>query len=102
MGMKVIQPLYDRIVVKLVEQEEEMVGSIIVPDIAVERPQFGRVVAVGNGHRTKQGTLTPLCVKEGDRVLLGKYSGNEVSIEGPTYVVMREDEVIGVVDGNAA
>lgn len=98
MGMKVIQPLYDRIVVKLVEQEEEMVGSIIVPDIAVERPQFGRVVAVGSGHRTKNGTLAPLCVKEGDRVLLGKYSGNEVSIEGHTYVVMREDEVIGVVE----
>ncbi len=98
MGLKVIQPLYDRIVVKLVEQEAEMVGSIIVPDIAVERPQFARVVAVGRGHRSKNGTLTPLCVRIGDRVLLGKYSGNDVSIEGHTYVVLREQEVIGIVE----
>lgn len=98
MGMKLITPLYDRIVVKLIEKADDLAGAIIIPETAKERPSIARVVAVGGGHRTKSGALLPLCVKEGDRVLLGKYSGNEISIDGHHYVVMREDEVIGVIE----
>jgi chaperonin GroES len=92
-----IRPLYDRIVVKRVEEQQQMQGSLHIPDSAKEKPQEADVTAVGQGKRLKDGKLVPLDVKVGDRVLLGKYSGNEIHVEGQEYLVIREDEVLGVV-----
>ncbi|MGE5488023.1 MAG: co-chaperone GroES [bacterium] len=94
-----IRPLYDRIVVKRIEQKEQMQGGIIIPDTAKEKPQEGEVVAAGKGKRLDDGKLAPLDVKVGDRVLFGKYSGNEIKIDGEEYVIMREDEVLGILEG---
>src|SRR2546427_10966713 len=93
-----IRPLYDRIVVKRIEEQETVRGGIIIPDSAKEKPQEGEVVAVGNGKRLENGTLVPLDVKAGDRILFGKYSGSEVKIDGAEFLIMREDEVLGIVD----
>ncbi len=97
-----LRPLYDRIVVKRVEEKEQVKGGIIIPDSAKEKPQEGEVVAAGKGKRLENGTLVPLDVKSGDRILFAKYSGSEVKIDGVEYLIMREDEVLGIVDGKKA
>ena len=93
-----LRPLYDRIVVKRVEEKEQVKGGIIIPDSAKEKPQEGEIVAAGKGKRLENGTLVPLDLKAGDRVLFAKYSGSEVKIDGVEYLIMREDEVLGVVE----
>lgn len=93
-----IRPLYDRIVVKRIEEQETIRGGIIIPDSAKEKPQEGEVVAVGHGKRLEDGKLVPLDVKVGDRILFGKYSGSDIKLEGDEYLIMREDEVLGVLD----
>jgi chaperonin GroES len=94
-----MRPLHDRILVERVEEQEQRVGGIIIPDTAKEKPQQGRVVAAGQGRRGDKGELIPLDVKEGDTILFGKYSGTEIKIEGKEYLIMREDEVLGVIEG---
>jgi chaperonin GroES len=96
-----IRPLYDRIVVKRIEEKETIQGGIIIPDSAKEKPQEGEVVAVGQGKRLENGTVVPLDVKPGDRILFGKYSGSEIKLEGEEYTIMREDEVLGILGGAA-
>ena len=91
-----IRPLHDRIVIKRLETEAKTKGGIIIPDSAKEKPIEGRVVAVGNGKLLKNGTLRPLDVKVGDTVLIGKYSGNEVKLDGEEHVLIREDDVLAV------
>src|SRR5580692_8925010 len=93
-----IRPLYDRIVVKRVEQEEQMHGGLYIPDSAKEKPQEGEVVAVGKGKRLENGSLVPLDVQAGDRILFGKYSGSDIKMDGEEYLIMREDEVLGILD----
>jgi len=96
-----IRPLYDRIVVKRLDEQETMQGGIIIPDSAKEKPQAGEVVAVGKGKRNDDGKLVPLEVAVGDTVLFGKYSGNEIPKQyGDDHLILREDEVLGVVDNN--
>jgi chaperonin GroES len=98
-----IRPLHDRIVVKrLDEQDEKTAGGLIIPDTAKEKPQQGEVVAVGNGKRTEEGKVLPMDVKVGDRILFGKYSGSDIKLNGTEYLIMREDEVLGVLSGKAA
>jgi len=92
-----IRPLYDRIVVKRLDEQEQKVGSIIVPDSAKEKPQEGEVVAVGKGKRGEDGKLIPLELQPGDRILFGKYSGSDIKLDGEEYLIMREDEVLGVL-----
>jgi chaperonin GroES len=93
-----IRPLYDRIVVRRIEEQgEKTQGGIIIPDSAKEKPQEGEVVAVGKGKRLEDGKVVPLDVQVGDRILFGKYSGSEIKIEGEELVIMREDEVLGVL-----
>jgi chaperonin GroES len=96
-----IRPLHDRIVVKRIEETETKRGGLYIPDSAKEKPQQGEVVAVGNGKRTEEGKVIPLDVKAGDRILFGKYSGNDITIDGTEYLIMREDEVLGVLEGAA-
>src|SRR5262249_49886896 len=93
-----IRPLYDRIVVKRIEETESMVGGLYIPDSAKEKPQQGEVVAVGKGKRNDDGKLIPLDVQAGDRILFGKYSGSDIKLDGNEYLIMREDEVLGVLD----
>ncbi|HTM51016.1 MAG TPA: co-chaperone GroES [Bryobacteraceae bacterium] len=93
-----LRPLYDRLVIKRVEEQETVKGGIIIPDSAKEKPQEGEVMAVGNGKRLDDGKLVPLDVKVGDRILFGKYSGSEIKLDGEEYIIMREDEVLGVLD----
>ncbi len=92
------RPLYDRILVERVESEEISKGGIIVPDSAKEKPQQGKIIAVGHGKRLEDGTLIPLEVKAGDTILFGKYSGSEIKIEGSEYLIMKEDDVLGLVE----
>ncbi len=92
------RPLYDRILVERVELEETTKGGIILPDTAKEKPQQGKVIAVGQGKRTDDGKIIPLEVKAGTMILFGKYSGSEVKIEGTEYLIMREDDVLGIVE----
>ena len=94
-----IRPLYDRIVVKRIEEQETKIGGLYIPDSAKEKPQEGEVVAVGKGKRLEDGKLIPLDVEKGDRILFGKYSGSEISIDGEEFMIMREDEVLGVLEG---
>jgi chaperonin GroES len=96
-----IRPLYDRIVVKRIEEQETKVGGLFIPDSAKEKPQEGEVVAVGKGKRLEDGKLVPLEVKKGDRILFGKYSGSEIRLDGEEYLIMREDEVLGILEGGA-
>lgn len=96
-----IRPLYDRIVVKRLEEKETMQGGLYIPDSAKEKPQEGEVVAVGQGKRLENGSLVALDVKVGDRILFGKYSGSDIKLDGNEYLIMREDEVLGILD-NAA
>jgi len=94
-----IRPLYDRIVVKRIEEEEQMQGGLYIPDSAKEKPQEGEVVAIGKGKRLENGTLVPLDVQIGDRVLFGKYSGSEAPKSvGEEYLIMREDEILGILE----
>jgi chaperonin GroES len=93
------RPLHDRVVVRRLEQEEKTAGGIIIPDTAKEKPQEGEVIAVGPGARGEDGTLHPLDVKPGDRVLFGKWSGTEVKIDGEELMIMKESDIMGVVEG---
>jgi chaperonin GroES len=93
------RPLHDRVVVRRLEQEEKTAGGIIIPDTAKEKPQEGEVVAVGPGARGEDGVLHPLDVKPGDRVLFGKWSGTEVKIDGEELMIMKESDVMGVIEG---
>ena len=96
-----IRPLYDRIVVKRIEEQETTRNGIIIPDSAKEKPQEGEVIAVGHGKRLDNGTLVALDVKAGDRILFGKYSGSDTKLDGTEYLIMREDDVLGVLDSPA-
>jgi len=93
-----IRPLYDRIVVKRIDEKETARNGIIIPDSAQEKPQEGEIMAVGKGKRLEDGTVAALDVTTGDRILFGKYSGNEITLEGIEYIIMREDDVLGVLD----
>jgi chaperonin GroES len=93
-----IRPLHDRIIVERVEEETKTAGGLIIPDTAKEKPQQGRVVAVGKGKKTEDGKILPMDVKVGDKVLFGKYAGTEIKIEGKEYLMMREDDILGVVE----
>jgi chaperonin GroES len=96
-----IRPLYDRIVVKRIEEQETSSNGIIIPDSAKEKPQEGEVIAVGHGKRLEDGKLATLDVKAGDRILFGKYSGSETKVAGTEYIIMREDDVLGILDSVA-
>ncbi len=93
-----IRPLYDRVVVKRIEQEEQMQGGLYIPDTAKEKPQEGEVIAVGKGKRLEDGKVVSLDVQPGDRVLFGKYSGSDIKLDGEEYLIMREDEILGILD----
>ena len=92
-----IRPLHDRILVKRVEEGEVKKGGIIIPDTAKEKPQEGKVIAVGNGKVNEEGKKIPLDVKAGDRILFGKYSGSEVKVEDEEYLIMREEDLLGII-----
>ena len=92
-----IKPLQDRIIVKRIEEEEKTKGGIIIPDSAKEKPMEGEVIAVGSGKVLDNGTKQPLEVKEGDRILFGKYAGTEVKIDGVEHLIMREDDILGII-----
>jgi chaperonin GroES len=92
------RPLHDRVVVKRVEQEEKTKGGIIIPDTAKEKPQEGEVIAVGPGARNEDGEIVPLDVKAGDRVLFGKWSGTEVKIDGEDLLIMKESDLLGIIE----
>jgi chaperonin GroES len=92
------RPLHDRLLVKRMEEEEERRGGIIIPDTAKEKPQQGKVMAVGTGKVTEEGKKLPLEVKAGDRILFGKYSGSEVKIDDEEYLILREEDVLGILD----
>ena len=92
-----LRPLHDRILVQRIEEEEQKVGGIIIPDSAKEKPQQGKVIAVGAGKADKDGKRIPLDVQDGDTILFGKYSGQEIKVDGNEYLIMREDEVLAVV-----
>ena len=96
------RPLHDRVVVRRVEAEEKTTGGIIIPDTAKEKPQEGEIIAVGPGARDEAGKLVPLDVKAGDRILFGKWSGTEVKIDGEDLLIMKESDVMGVIEGKAA
>ena len=93
-----IRPLHDRVLVKRIEQEEQVRGGIIIPDTAKEKPQEAEVVAVGPGKLNDDGKRSPMDVKEGDRVLTGKYSGSEIKVDGEECLILREDEVLGIIE----
>ncbi len=93
-----IRPLHDRIVAKRIEQEEQIRGGIIIPDTAKEKPQEAEVVAAGPGKLNENGQRSPIDVKQGDRILIGKYSGSEIKLNGHEYVILREDEVLAVIE----
>ena len=96
--MMSIRPLYDRIVVKRIEEQETTRNGIFIPDSAKEKPQEGEVIAIGRGKRLEDGQLVALDVKVGDRILFGKYSGSDTKVDSTEYIVMREDDVLGVLD----
>ena len=93
-----IKPLHDRVIVKRIEEEEKTKGGIIIPDTAKEKPAEGKIVAVGDGKVLEDGTRQPLEVKAGDRVLFGKYAGTEIKIDGQEHLIMREDDIIAIVE----
>ena len=97
-----VRPLHDRIIVQRIEEGEQKVGGIIIPDSAKEKPQQGKVIAVGKGKVEKDGKVTPLDVKEGDTILFGKYSGQEIKLDGVDYLIMKEEEVLAVDDAGVA
>jgi len=93
-----IRPLGDRLLVKRLEEEEKSKGGIIIPDSAKEKPQEGKVVAVGKGKMLEDGKMVPLEIKAGDKILFGKYAGTDVKIEGEEHLIMREDDVLGIIE----
>ena len=93
-----VKPLHDRILIKRVEEKETIKGGIIIPDTAKEKPQEAEVIAVGGGKKTEEGKVIPLDVKAGDRILFGKYSGTEIKIDDEEYLIIREDEVLGIIE----
>lgn len=93
-----IRPLQDRVIVKRIAEEEKTAGGIIIPDTAKEKPQEGKVIAVGKGKVSDDGKITPLDVKVNDRVLFGKYSGSEINIDGEEHLIMREEDILGIVE----
>jgi chaperonin GroES len=93
-----IRPLQDRVIVKRVDEEEKSKGGIIIPDTAKEKPQEGKVVAVGKGKANDDGKITPLDVKVNDRILFGKYSGTEINFDGEEHLIMREEDILGVIE----
>ncbi len=93
-----IRPLQDRVIVRRIEEEEKTKGGIIIPDTAKEKPQEGKVIAVGKGKVNDDGKLTPLDVKIGDKILFGKYSGSEIKMNGEEHLIMREDDILGIVE----
>jgi chaperonin GroES len=95
-----IRPLHDRIIVERLEEETKTAGGIIIPDTAKEKPQQGKVIAVGKGKKTEEGKILPLDVKVGDKILFGKYSGTEIKLDGKEFLMMREDDVLGVIEGD--
>ena len=97
-----VRPLHDRIIVQRIEEGEQKIGGIIIPDTAKEKPQQGKVIAVGAGKVNDDGKRNALDVKAGDLILFGKYSGQEIKLDGEEYLIMREDEVLGVVEGGDA
>ena len=97
-----IRPLYDRVVVKRVEQQRQTASGIVIPDTAAEKPEQGEVIAVGNGRRLNNGTLAPVEIKVGELVLFGKYAGQTVKLNGEEVLVLREDEILGVVESSEA
>jgi chaperonin GroES len=94
-----IRPLQDRVIVKRLEEEEKTKGGIIIPDTAKEKPQEGKVIAVGKGKVTEDGKVLPLDVKVGDKILFGKYSGTEIKIDGEEHLIMREEDILGIIEG---
>lgn len=96
-----IRPLNDRIIVQRIEEQEQMRGGLYIPDTAKEKPQEGKVIAVGNGKLLESGGRTPIDIKAGDRVLFGKYAGSEVKLDGEEYLILREDDVLGVIEDTA-
>ena len=96
-----VRPLHDRIIVQRIEEGEQKVGGIIIPDTAKETPQQGKVTAVGNGKSKDDGKRVPLDVKAGDTILFGKYSGQEIKLDGEEFLIMREDEVLAVIEGSS-
>jgi chaperonin GroES len=96
------RPLHDRVLVRRVEAEEKTAGGIIIPDTAKEKPQEGEVIAVGSGARNEQGEITPLEVKTGDRILFGKWSGTEVRVDGEDLLIMKESDILGILEQQAA
>ena len=97
-----IRPLHDRVVVKRIEEGETMQGGLYIPDSAKEKPQQGEVIAVGNGKKGEDGKAQPLDVQVGDRILFGKYSGSDIKLDGNEYMIMREDEILGVLSNGAS
>ncbi|AMV71016.1 co-chaperone GroES [Desulfuromonas carbonis] len=93
-----IRPLHDRIIVERLEEETKTAGGLIIPDTAKEKPQQGKVIAVGKGKKTEDGKVLPLDVKVGDKVLFGKYSGTDIKLDGKEFLMMREDDILGVVE----
>ena len=93
-----IRPLQDRVIVKRIAEEEKSKGGIFIPDTAKEKPQEGKVVAVGKGKANDDGMITPLDVKVNDRILFGKYSGSEINVDGEEHLIMREDDILGVIE----
>ena len=96
------RPLHDRVVVKCVEEEGKTKGGIIIPDTAKEKPMEGEIVAVGPGARDEKGTLVPLDVKKGDRILFGKWSGTEIKLDGDDLLIMKESDIMGIIEGSPA
>ena len=96
-----LRPLHDRIIVQRLDEGEQKVGGIIIPDTAKEKPQQGKVIAAGSGKTKDDGKRIPLDVSAGDTILFGKYSGQEIKLDGEDYLIMREDEILGVIDGAA-
>ncbi|MBJ6726420.1 co-chaperone GroES [Geomesophilobacter sediminis] len=93
-----LRPLHDRIIVKRLEEENKTAGGIFIPETAKEKPQKGEVIAVGKGKKAEDGKVTPVDVKVGDKVLFGKYAGTEIKIDGQEYLIMREDDILGVME----
>ena len=96
-----VRPLHDRILIKRIEEKETAKGGIIIPDTAKEKPQEAEVIAVGNGKKTEEGKVIALDVRAGDRILIGKYSGTEIKLDGEEFIIIREEEVLGVIEGAA-
>ncbi len=94
-----VRPLQDRVIVQRINGEEKTKGGIIIPDTAKEKPVEGKIIAAGNGKKGDDGKLVPMSVKKGDRVLFGKYSGTEIKLDGEEVIIMREDDILGVIEG---